>query len=439
MAKQKDTGGCGTCFILFAVLCAIGQFIEENYTTICIILGIIAFIILFCIFFKHKKKKENTSSQPDIKQTDIPLDNYLIPDPSPSDRAASLLKKAHHLADVLNTTIDRKEFYTSFDELNSTLKSLSELEGIVDFSGKLPSVNLMEINAKKQASIDFLERRIKEAETQISDNSDFTLEATQKYPSKEDTEIQSQNNLNIESTPKFKNKLEVDRYFVEAGKFIIEKNRVSIGMLQRLFKIGFNRAAGIIDQLGDVGVVGPEDGVKPRKVLMSMEQFEDFLKTVELIDSISSETTVSDSNLSFSTFSNTVDDRIRMYNGKYDYMEGHDFEQFCAKLLKANGFSNVYVTPGSNDQGIDILAEKLGVKYAIQCKRYSSDVGNKAVQEVFAGKSYYNCHVGVVLTNRYFTQSAKELAEKTQVFLWNRDILNALCENYYKENPSENK
>lgn len=415
MAKQKDTGGCGTCFILFAVLCAIGQFIEENYTTICIILGIIAFIILFCIFFKRKKKKENTSLQPDIKQTDTPSDNYLVPKPSPSDRAAFLLKKAHHLVDILNTTIDRKEFYTSFDELNSTLKSLSELEGIVNFSGKLPSVNLQEINAEKQASIDFLERRIKEAETQ------------------------SQNNLDIESTSKFKNKLEVDRYFVEAGKFIIEKNRASIGMLQRLFKIGFNRAARIIDQLGDAGVVGPEDGVKPRKVLMSMEQFEDFLKTVELIDSISSENTVSDSNLSFSSLPNPIDDRIRMYNGKYDYMEGHDFEQFCAKLLKANGFSNVYVTPGSNDQGIDILAEKLGVKYAIQCKRYSSDVGNKAVQEVFAGKSYYNCHVGVVLTNRYFTQSAKELAEKTQIFLWNRDILNALCENYYKENPSENK
>lgn len=415
MAKQKDTGGCGTCFILFAVLCAIGQFIEENYTTICIILGIIAFIILFCIFFKRKKKKENTSLQPDIKQTDTPSDNYLVPKPSPSDRAAFLLKKAHHLVDILNTTIDRKEFYTSFDELNSTLKSLSELEGIVNFSGKLPSVNLQEINAEKQASIDFLERRIKEAETQ------------------------SQNNLDIESTPKFKNKLEVDRYFVEAGKFIIEKNRASIGMLQRLFKIGFNRAARIIDQLGDAGVVGPEDGVKPRKVLMSMEQFEDFLKTVELIDSISSENTVSDSNLSFSSLPNPIDDRIRMYNGKYDYMEGHDFEQFCAKLLKANGFSNVYVTPGSNDQGIDILAEKLGVKYAIQCKRYSSDVGNKAVQEVFAGKSYYNCHVGVVLTNRYFTQSAKELAGKTQIFLWNRDILNALCENYYKENPSENK
>ena len=125
-----------------------------------------------------------------------------------------------------------------------------------------------------------------------------------------------------------------------------------------------------------------------------------------------------------------------MYNGKYDYMDGHDFEQFCARLLEANGFSNVHVTPESNDQGIDILAEKQKVKYAIQCKRYSSDVGNKAVQEAFAGKSYYNCHVGVVLTNRYFTQSAKDLSEKTQVFLWDRDTLNALCENYYQKELS---
>ena len=112
-----------------------------------------------------------------------------------------------------------------------------------------------------------------------------------------------------------------------------------------------------------------------------------------------------------------------------NYMEGHDFEQFCAKLLEANGFCNVRITQESNDQGIDILAEKLNVKYAVQCKCYSSDVGNKAVQEVFAGKSYYNCHVGVVLTNRYFTRAAKELARKTQVFLWDRDMLEKLIEN----------
>ena len=69
-----------------------------------------------------------------------------------------------------------------------------------------------------------------------------------------------------------------DNYFVEAGKFIIEKDKASIGMLQRVLKIGFNRAARIMDQLADAGVVGPEEGTKPRKVLMSMEQFENYLE-----------------------------------------------------------------------------------------------------------------------------------------------------------------
>jgi S-DNA-T family DNA segregation ATPase FtsK/SpoIIIE len=70
---------------------------------------------------------------------------------------------------------------------------------------------------------------------------------------------------------------ERDQYFADAGRFIIEKERASIGMLQRVFKIGFNRAARIMDQLGEAGIVGPEEGTKPRKVLMTMEEFEDYL------------------------------------------------------------------------------------------------------------------------------------------------------------------
>lgn len=69
-----------------------------------------------------------------------------------------------------------------------------------------------------------------------------------------------------------------DSYFVEAGRFIIEKDKASIGMLQRVFKIGFNRAARIMDQLADAGVVGEEEGTKPRKVLMSMEEFELYIE-----------------------------------------------------------------------------------------------------------------------------------------------------------------
>ncbi len=69
-----------------------------------------------------------------------------------------------------------------------------------------------------------------------------------------------------------------DTYFAEAGRFVIEKEKGSIGMLQRVFKIGFNRAARIMDQLEEAGVVGPEEGTKPRRILMSMNEFEQFLQ-----------------------------------------------------------------------------------------------------------------------------------------------------------------
>lgn len=71
---------------------------------------------------------------------------------------------------------------------------------------------------------------------------------------------------------------ERDELFVEAARFIIEKDKASIGLLQRMFRIGFNRAARIMDQLSDAGVVGPEEGTKPRQILMSIEQFENYLE-----------------------------------------------------------------------------------------------------------------------------------------------------------------
>ncbi|MCI8505230.1 MAG: DNA translocase FtsK [Lachnospiraceae bacterium] len=71
---------------------------------------------------------------------------------------------------------------------------------------------------------------------------------------------------------------ERDAYFADAGRFLIEKEKGSIGMLQRAFKIGFNRAARIMDQLAAAGVVGEEEGTKPRKVLLTLEEFEAFLE-----------------------------------------------------------------------------------------------------------------------------------------------------------------
>lgn len=115
-------------------------------------------------------------------------------------------------------------------------------------------------------------------------------------------------------------------------------------------------------------------------------------------------------------------------NEAYDDMEGLEFEHYCAGLLEKNGFQSVKVTRASGDYGIDILAEKDNVTYAIQCKRYADDVGIKAVQEAYAGRDLYDRMVGAVLTNQYFTAPAAEAAKKLKILLWDREFLESLME-----------
>ena len=111
-----------------------------------------------------------------------------------------------------------------------------------------------------------------------------------------------------------------------------------------------------------------------------------------------------------------------------DQMEGHDFEYFCAGLLEKRGYKDVEVTTGSRDYGVDILAKKDGISFAIQCKCYSTPVGVKAVQEAYAGRDYYDCMIGVVLTNQYFTAPAIEAAAKLKILLWDRTYLENMME-----------
>lgn len=129
------------------------------------------------------------------------------------------------------------------------------------------------------------------------------------------------------------------------------------------------------------------------------------------------------------------DDYTAQYNQailpqNYDNMNGHEFEQYSADILRKNGFSNVYVTKGSGDFGIDILASKDGWKYAIQCKKYSSKVGNHAVQEAYSGKDYYNADIAVVMTNNFFTPAAIKTADRLDVELWDRNKLNNMVNQY---------
>lgn len=121
-----------------------------------------------------------------------------------------------------------------------------------------------------------------------------------------------------------------------------------------------------------------------------------------------------------------------------DRMEGHEFENWCAQLLSDIGFSGVTVTKGSGDQGVDIIAKRGGISYAIQCKCYSSNLGNSPVQEVSAGRTFYHCQVGAVMTNRYFTSGACELANSNGILLWDRTWLENAIISRIKNEPFYN-
>lgn len=111
-----------------------------------------------------------------------------------------------------------------------------------------------------------------------------------------------------------------------------------------------------------------------------------------------------------------------------DQMEGHVFEAFCAELLEQHGFQEVEVTRGSGDFGVDVLAQKDGVTYAVQCKRYQSPVGVEAVLRTYGGRDYYGCMVGAVMTNQYFTEPAVKAAQKLHILLWDRGYLDSMME-----------
>ncbi|MCD8248811.1 MAG: DNA translocase FtsK [Lachnospiraceae bacterium] len=122
-------------------------------------------------------------------------------------------------------------------------------------------------DAEVSAVVEFLSRQkleTTEAEAEIADQIQRMQSAAESASSSESGSASGSGNGR-------------DVLFADAGKFIIEKDKASIGMLQRWFKIGFNRAARIMDQLADAGVVGEEEGTKPRKILMSMEQFEQYI------------------------------------------------------------------------------------------------------------------------------------------------------------------
>ena len=116
--------------------------------------------------------------------------------------------------------------------------------------------------------------------------------------------------------------------------------------------------------------------------------------------------------------------RYEQYQKEMPEMDGFQFEEYVASLMVANGYENVKVTKKSGDFGADIVAEKQDVKYVVQCKYYTSQVGIESVQQIYAAKIHYDAHVAIVATNSVFTKAAQTLATNVGVVLWDgEDII----------------
>lgn len=202
---------------------------------------------------------------------------------------------------------------------------------------------------------------------------------------------------------------------IKAMDAIMPAGFASVVIVQRHTKWGYSKAARTLDQLETLGFIGPLDVSKPREILVTKEEWEKAKASGAL-----SNAPIEPVQVEHHPILPDVE-MLRNYElMTVDLMNGSDFETWCAKALIRQGFFMVTQTGKTGDHGVDITAMKDGIKYAIQCKRYSHPLGNTPIQEVYAGKNMYDCQIGVVMTNQTFTEGAIQLASKTGVLLWDR-------------------
>lgn len=312
--------------------------------------------------------------------------------------ARNLLDTINKLANTVNTTTNPDAFFSSFDEMIEKLTKLSKYNKKIFNQGTSPEEDLKKILQSKDKTTEvFIDR----CYNSVSVKDKYYLIGKYVDRLSDENRKHFENNLDkldsISAEAMASSEKGLDEKLMQAIDVIFEIGQASVSTLQRRLKLGYSAAAKLIDQMEQLGIVGPFEGSMPRRILMDRTQY-----------------------LAMSFNIAKPQETLQKH---YDSMDGHEFERFCANLLKKNGYMKTEVTKGSGDHGADVLAEKDGVTYVIQCKRYDSNIGNKAVQEVFTAKTIFKRHIGIVLTNQYFTKAAKEAAEQTGVLLWDRDKL----------------
>lgn len=111
-----------------------------------------------------------------------------------------------------------------------------------------------------------------------------------------------------------------------------------------------------------------------------------------------------------------------LQNRDVDTMTGVEFERYCINLLVKTGrFNRAQMTDVTNDYGADIVAvDNEGIRWVFQCKRYSSNLNNRPIQEVIASMAHYKATKAAVITNSWFTDNAKVLGRENGVWLIDR-------------------
>ncbi|MCJ7571237.1 MAG: restriction endonuclease [Candidatus Thermoplasmatota archaeon] len=120
-------------------------------------------------------------------------------------------------------------------------------------------------------------------------------------------------------------------------------------------------------------------------------------------------------------FEGSLQERPQTFT-QIDSMSGHEFEDFVMDLLIKLRY-RIVQQKRSHEQGLDLLLERHGERIACQVKRYKKPVGNKGVQQAIAAREFYRCQRALVVTNSHFTTPAKQLAERCNVELWDREVL----------------
>lgn len=314
-----------------------------------------------------------------------------------NERKTQLNFEARFLSNILNTTTDTTEYYTSLKRFQDVMTELDSMKG---FWSRAPLIDAIKLNKMIEKSRKAFEER---------KNETYTNDGLRFYSDSELKEKADEYDL-----------LYIESYYASVCSYLYDNYNsiIEIEDLSLNCKLTYKETEDMLEHLclyEEFVELELKDEIVKYKSVLTQTDFEIYWGF--LVRRFNEMKTSSVSSI------------VEKQKFNFDNMTGVEFEKFCVLLLEKNGFESVKTTSVTGDHGIDIIAERNEITYAIQCKCYSSNIGNFAVQQAHTGKSLYKKDIAVVMTNQFFTTQAIEEAECLGVKLWDRNKIIKLMQN----------